>query len=61
TLNEEIILPIQPGDEVGTLTYYYNGEEYTTIPLTVSEPVEKNSFIGLYTYIVSKILFGEDA
>ena len=61
TLNESFTLPIQPGDEIGKLTYYYNGKEYKQVPLTVSEPVEKNSFIGLYTYIVSKILFGEDA
>ena len=61
TLNESFTLPIQPGDEIGKLTYYYNRKEYKQVPLTVSEPVEKNSFIGLYTYIVSKILFGEDA
>lgn len=61
TLDESFTLPIQPGDEIGKLIYYYNGKEYKQVPLTVSEPVEKNSFIGLYTYIVSKILFGEDA
>lgn len=60
-VDEKLSLPIQPGDEVGTLTYYYNGEEYKKIPLTVTDPVEKNSFIGLYTYIISKIIFGEDA
>ncbi|AMC07847.1 MULTISPECIES: D-alanyl-D-alanine carboxypeptidase family protein [Turicibacter] len=61
SLNEEIKLPIQPGDQVGTLTYYYNGKAYKEIPLTVKEPVEKNSFIGLLGYIVSQILFGENA
>lgn len=60
SLNEEIKLPIQPGDQVGTLTYYYNGKAYKEIPLTVKEPVEKNSFIGLLGYIVSQILFGEN-
>lgn len=52
-------LPIVPGDEVGRLIYYYNGEEYRVIGLTVSEPVEKNSFLGLFTFIVSQLLFGE--
>ena len=61
TLNDAFTLPIQPGDQIGTLTYFYNGKEYKQVPLTVSEPVEKNSFIGLYTYIISKILFGENA
>ncbi|MDO4925638.1 MAG: D-alanyl-D-alanine carboxypeptidase family protein [Turicibacter sp.] len=61
SLNEDIKLPIQPGDQVGTLTYYYNGEVYQEIPLTVKEPVEKNSFIGLLGYIVSQMIFGESA
>ena len=43
-LNKEIKLPIQPGDQIGTLIYYYNGEVYREIPLTVKESVEKNSF-----------------
>ena len=60
TLHEDIELPIQPGDEVGRLVYYYNGEEYQEISLTVSEPVEKNSFIGLFTHIISQLLFGEN-
>ncbi|MDE5977290.1 MAG: D-alanyl-D-alanine carboxypeptidase [Turicibacter sp.] len=60
-LNEELTLPIHPGDQVGTLTYYYNGEVYKEIAVTVEEPVEKNSFIGLLGYIVSQILFGENA
>lgn len=60
-LNKEIKLPIQPGDQIGTLTYYYNGEVYREIPLTVKESVEKNSFIGLLGYIVSQMIFGENA
>ncbi len=60
TLNDNMELPIQPGDKVGTLTYY-NGEVYKEVALTVKEPVEKNSFIGLLGYIVSQMLFGENA
>lgn len=56
---DDLPLPIQPGDEVGRLTYFYNGEEYRTIGLTVAEPVEKNSFLGLFSFIVSQLLFGE--
>lgn len=61
SLNEEVKLPIEAGQQVGTLTYYYNGKAYKEVPLTVKETVEKNSFIGLFGYIVSKILFGENA
>ena len=57
-INSDLTLPIHPGDEVGTLTYYYNGEEHMTISLTVAESIEKNSFIGLFTHIVSQLLFG---
>lgn len=56
---EDVQLPIEPGTEIGKLTYFYNGEEYRQIGLTVSETVEKNSFIGLFSYIVSQLLFGE--
>jgi len=61
TLHQELELPIKPGDEVGRLVYYYNGEEYQEIALTVSETVEKNSFIGLFTHIIAQLLFGENA
>ncbi|HAX74018.1 MAG TPA: D-alanyl-D-alanine carboxypeptidase [Firmicutes bacterium] len=60
-LNEDITLPIQAGDEIGTITYYYDGKEYKQVPVTVKETIEKNSFLGLYSYILSKIFFGEDA
>ncbi|MGL4336263.1 MAG: D-alanyl-D-alanine carboxypeptidase family protein [Turicibacter sp.] len=61
TLNSELTLPIKPGDEIGQLTYHYAGKEYKQIPVTVSESIEKNNFFGLYSHIISKILFGEDA
>ena len=61
SLNEEVKLPIEAGEQVGTLTYYYNGKAYKEVPLTVKETLEKNSFIGLLGYIVSQILFGENA
>ena len=54
----DLELPLAPGDEVGRLTYFYNGEEYRTIGLTVSQNVEKNSFLGLFSYMVSQLLFG---
>ena len=61
TYHEEIELPIEAGEEIGELTYYYGGKEYQSIPVTVSETVEKNSFIGLFTHVLSQLLFGEDA
>ena len=60
-LHEDLKLPILPGDEVGRLIYYYDGKVHQEISLTVSEPIEKNSFIGLFTHIVSRLLFGENA
>ena len=61
TYHDEIELPIEAGEEIGELTYYYGGKEYQSIPVTVSETVEKNSFIGLFTHVLSQLLFGEDA
>ncbi|MCL1951011.1 MAG: D-alanyl-D-alanine carboxypeptidase [Turicibacter sp.] len=55
----DVELPIEPGTEVGQLRYFYNGEEYRVIGLTVSETVEKNSFLGLFAYMVSQLLFGQ--
>jgi len=57
-INYDVALPIQPGDEVGKLVYYYNGEKLKEISLTVTETVAKNNFIGLFTHIVSQLLFG---
>jgi len=56
---DDLTLPILPGTEVGRLKYFYNGEEYRTIGLTVAEPIEKNSFLGLFSFMVSQLLFGE--
>ncbi len=61
TYHEDVKLPLEVGDEIGELTFYYSGKAYSKVPVTVSESVEKNSFIGLFTHIVSKLLFGEEA
>jgi len=55
---EDLTLPIMPGDTVGTLIYYYDDEIYSKVPLTVDEPVEKNSFTGLFTHVLGSLLFG---
>ncbi|MCL1991265.1 MAG: D-alanyl-D-alanine carboxypeptidase [Defluviitaleaceae bacterium] len=57
-LNEGINLPIQPGDVIGQLLYYVNGDLYQTVDLTVVEPVERTTFVALWTYTLGQLLFG---
>lgn len=59
SLDENLELPIQPGDQVGTLAFFYNSEQTHEIPLTVLEPVERNGFFGLFSHLVSRLLFGD--
>ena len=57
-LNEEIVVPIEPGDIVGRLIYYLDGEIYQEIDLTVSETIERTSFISLWMHMLGHLFFG---
>jgi len=57
-LNQEIALPIKPGDVIGSLVYYVDEKPYQEVTLTVSEPVERTTLIALFMEIVSRLLVG---
>ena len=58
-LNEDIVLPIEPGDVMGQLIYYVDGKVYMEIDLTVAETVERTSFMALWLHTLGMLLFGE--
>ena len=58
TFNNELTMPIEPGDVVGKMQYLIDGEVYTEVDLTVSELVEKTSFISLWMHTLGHLIFG---
>lgn len=55
TLEEDLILPIKEGDQVGTL-YVKNGEQILVeAPLTVEKPIEKASFFTLLKRSIQEV------
>ena len=58
TIISDLVLPINPGDEVGKLVYFYNDEVYQEVVLTVAKPVEKTSFVALFGHVLGSLLFG---
>ena len=59
--DEALDFPIEVGEKIGAFNYYYQGKLVQSVPLSVKERVDKNSFVGLFTQIFSELLFGEDA
>ena len=57
-LNPGFSFPIAVGDVVGHLVYYVDGEVYQEVPLTVEEPVERASFVTLWTATLGQLIFG---
>lgn len=57
-INQEITLPINPGDVVGRLIYYVNGQVYQEVDLTVAQTVERTSFITLWVHMLGQLFFG---
>jgi len=57
-LDQEITIPINPGDVVGRLIYYIDSEVYQEVDLTVAETVERTSFITLWMHTLGQLLFG---
>lgn len=47
SIDEDLMLPIQKGTEIGTLTVTKNEETIQTSPLTVAEDIEKASYLTL--------------
>lgn len=42
----EITPPIEPGDQIGTITYYLNGEELFTDPVIIKDKIRQKSWKG---------------
>jgi len=57
-LNDEITVPIEPGDIVGRLIYYVDGVVYLEIDLTVAEEVARTSMISLWMHTLGQLFFG---
>ena len=55
---QEIKIPINPGDVVGRLLYYVDGEVYQEVDLTVAEIVERTSFVTLWMHTLGQLFFG---
>jgi len=56
--DHDITLPINPGDVVGRLVYYVDGQIYQEVNLTVAETVERTSFITLWMHTLGQLFFG---
>ena len=53
-----VALPINPGDVVGRLVYYVDGQIHQEVDLTVSETVYRTSFITLWMHMLGQLFFG---
>ena len=56
--DRDITLPINPGDVVGRLVYYVDGEVHQEVNLTVAETVERTSFVPLWMHTLGQLFFG---
>jgi len=57
-IDAELVFPLEPGDVVGRLVYYIDGEPHQEVELTVSESVEKTSFVSLWMHLLGQLFFG---
>ena len=58
--DQDINIPIQPGDIVGRLLYYVDGDVYQEVELTVAQPVERTSFVTLWMHTLGQFFFGSN-
>lgn len=57
-LNRDLSIPINPGDIVGRLIYYLDGEVQQEVDLTVADVVEKTTITSLWTQTLGQLFFG---
>jgi len=55
---QDLKFPINPGDIVGRLIYYVDGQIHQEVNLTVAETVERTSFVTLWMYTLGQLFFG---
>lgn len=55
-INENIAAPVNEGDTIGTLDYYYNGEKIGSVNVISSENIEKADFLTQIKKVLCRLL-----
>jgi D-alanyl-D-alanine carboxypeptidase (penicillin-binding protein 5/6) len=55
-LPETLTAPLLAGDEVGKVVFKLNGKEIGSVPICVTEPIEKIGFGTLFCRLLSQFL-----
>lgn len=55
-INENIAAPVNEGDTIGTLDYYYNGEKIGNVNVISSENIEKADFLTQIKKVLGRLL-----
>lgn len=55
-INENIAAPVNEGDIIGTLDYYYNGEKIGSVNVISSENIEKADFLTQIKKVFGRLL-----
>ena len=55
-INENIAAPVNEGDTIGTLDYYYNGEKIGSVKVISSENIEKADFLTQIKKVLGRLL-----
>ena len=55
-INENIAAPVNEGDTIGTLDYYYNGEKIGSVNVILSENIEKADFLTQIKKVLGRLL-----
>ena len=55
-INENIAAPVNEGDTIGTLDYYYNGEKIGSVNVISSENIEKADFLTQIKKVFGRLL-----
>lgn len=53
-MKENLCAPIARGDQIGTLMYYYNGQEIGSVPILANEDIGEAKFIDFVEKIMKK-------
>ena len=49
----DVKAPVEKGDVLGTVTYYYNGHEYDTVDLVAAASIKRSTWLYIVDTIVS--------
>lgn len=59
-MRENLCAPIARGDQIGTLVYYYNGQEIGSVPILANEDIEEAKFIDFVEKIMKKFFIAAE-